>query len=196
MAEIFITFDDCKEFVLEILATLIALIALAKHGKGRRRFSLRRVRTTPELALATLASDTAITATVTGVATDTYRLVSAKQTWALRGATAGEGPITVGYNHSDYSVTEIKECLEAFGIDQGDKTSQERMNRLVRVVGTFPSSGNAVLNDGKPISTKLNWLIAIGAEAEIFAYNEDTGALTTGSVVHAAGNYWVKDATV
>ncbi len=169
---------------------------MAKHtGKGRRRrFNLRRARMTPELALATLASDTVLTALTTGVATDTYRAMIAKATWALRGLTEGEGPITVGYAHSDYSVTEIKECLEAFNIDVGDKVSQEQADRLVRIVGTFPSSANSELNDGKPISTKLNWRIAIGQQVNIFAYNEDTAALQTGAVLHAQGSMWVKDA--
>ncbi len=182
--------------MLEILALLaIWAVALAKHGRSgpRRRYSLRRVRVTPELALGTLTTDTVITAVATGLATDTYRLISAKLSWTLTNLTAGEGPITVGLVHSDYDVAEIKECLEAFGIDQGDKIAQEQMDRLVRVVGTF-TGANSTLNDGRPIRTKLNWKIAIGKEVLIFAYSEDTATLTTGATVNAAGNYWVRDA--
>ncbi len=149
--------------MLEILALVIVLLALAKKGKGkgRRRFTLRRVRITPELALGTLGSDTAVTALTTGVGTDTYRFMSAKLTWAIRGLAQGEGPITVGFAHSDYSVTEIKECIESFSLLLGDKIAQERSNRLVRIVGTILTE-EPQLNDGKPISTKLNWKIAIG----------------------------------
>ena len=116
--------------------------------------------------------------------------------------TLGDGPVTVGYAHSDYSVTEIKECLEAFAaIDQGDKIARERANRLVRTVGTLGAGVVAgatsydVLNDGKPVSTKLNWLINIGDSVVLFAFNESTGALTTGSFINAQGDIWIKDST-
>ncbi len=180
--------------MLEILATLIVLLGLAKRNPKRRSYRLRRVRITPELALATLGSDTALVALTTGAATDTYRMISAACTWALRGITGGEGPITVGFAHSDYGVTEIKECLEAFSIDEGDKVSGEQANRLVRIVGTFSSEADTFLNNGRPIKTRLNWRMAIGSEVNIFAYNEDTTALTTGAVLHVAGDFWVKDA--
>ncbi len=182
--------------MLEILAIVAICALMARHGRNpkRRRYNLRRVRMTPELALATLASDTAIVAVMTGVATDTYRAVSVIATWALRGITGGEGPITVGYAHSSYTVTQIKECLEAFSIDQGDKLSSEQASRLVRIVGTFASEADTMLNDGKPIKTRLNWKIAIGSQVNLFAYNEDTAALSTGAVLHVAGNMYVKDA--
>ncbi len=124
-------------------------------------------------------------------------MVSATLTWIVSAGTAGEGPVTVGYAHSDYSITEIKECLEAFAaIDQGDKVAQERANRLVRTVGTvrFPG-GAAALNDGKPIKTRLNWLINIGDSVNMFAFNEDIGVLTTGALLTASGDLWVKDST-
>ncbi len=118
-----------------------------------------------------------------------------KNTWGITGLTVGEGPITVGYAHSDYTVTEIKECLEAnTAISQGDKVANEKSNRLVRVVGTLGGSPNSVLNDGKPIATKLNWLITIGDQVNMFFFNEGTSSLTTGAVVNCAGNLWLQDA--
>ncbi len=162
--------------------------------KPKRRFNLRKVRATGELALATLASDTAIAVGLTGASVNPYRLQSINATWGVRALTAGEGPVTIGIAHSDYSVTEIKECLEATSsIDLGNKVEQERSNRLVRVIGTVLAQ-EPMLNDGKPIRTKLNWLISVGFEADMFAYNEFTGALTTGAVVHMSGDLWVKDA--
>ncbi len=161
--------------------------------KPKRRFSLRRVRVTPEQALATLASDTALTSGITAAAVGTYRCVTAEMAWALTALTAGEGPITVGYAHSDYSVTEIKECLEAFNaIDQGNKIAQEQSNRLIRIVGTL-SETIAALNDGKPIKTRLNWLITPGDQVNMFCYNESTSILTTGAFVNGQGQFWVKD---
>ncbi len=179
-----------------ITALTIALFAIGlAKGKGRRRrFNLRRVRLTPEKALATLASDTALSVAMVGSGIGSYRVVSIKGTWTIQGLTEGEGPITVGFAHSDYSVTEIKECLEASAaIDPGDKIAREQANRLVRVVGTFAGDPSSALNDGKPISTRLNWLMVPGDAPNMFIYNEFTGSLTTGASVNFAGNMWVKD---
>ncbi len=151
---------------------------------------------TPELALSTLGSDTALSTSMVGAADGAYRVVSIDATWSLKGLTGGEGPITFGFAHSDYSVTEIKECIEASAaISQGDKVAQERSNRLVRVVGTLGLTGASVFNDGMPVKTKLNWLIAIGDEVDLFAFNESTSALSTGAFVNASGNIWVRDSS-
>ncbi len=99
----------------------------------------------------------------------------------------------MGFAHSDYSVTEIKECLETLNIDPGNKVAQERAKRLIRIVGTFGSNANEALNDGKPISTKLNWLITEAFQVNFFVFNDDTVALTTGSLVNFTGNMWVQD---
>jgi len=184
--------------IVEILALVLIAItahgALAKHPRKRRRYSLRRVRITPELPLATLATDTALIVSLTGVSENSYRAVTVSATWSLLGLTAAEGPITVGYAHSDYTVAEIKACLEAnAAISQRNKTVQESANRLVRVIGTFPSQANSVLNHGSPIKTRLNWLITIGESVNAFAFNEGTGTLTTGAVLNLTGNLWVKD---
>jgi len=164
----------------------------------RKSFNLRRVRYSSELALSTLASDTALTAAVFGAADGAYRLISLKGTYAIRGLSAGEGPVTIGWAHSDYSVTEIKECLEAVSaISQGDKIANEKTNRLIRTIGTFPaavaSSAGISLNEGRPWKTRLNWLIAVGDSVVFFVFNEDTGALSTGAIVNMQGDAWVKD---
>ncbi len=171
---------------------------MAKKPRRRGRFNLRRVRVSTELALLTLASDTALVGSLTGAAGGAYRVISSVMTWAITKGAAGEGPITVGYAHSDYTVAEIKECLEAFAsIDQGDKIAQERANRLIRVVGTISlGAGNmSVLNDGRTVKTKLNWLINIGDSVNQFAFNESTGALTTGAVTNVQGNLWIQDSS-
>lgn len=159
----------------------------------RRRFNLRRVRVSNEITLSTLASDTALTVTMTGASVSTYRAMSVKATWNLKTLAAADGLVTFGYAHSDYSVTEIKECLEAFAaIDPGDKIAQEQANRLVRLVGTF-STESEEFNNGRPITTRLNWLIPIGQNVNLFVFNEDTSALTSGAIVNHQGNLWVKD---
>ncbi len=165
---------------------------MAKHS---RKFSLRPVKVQPQLVLGTLANNIVVVAGVTGAADGQYRATSISTLWGMSGATAGEGPIIVGYAHSDYTVTEIKEALESnASISIGLKVEQERANRLVRVVGTFANDGTEEsLNDGKFIKTKLNWAMSIGKFINIFAYNDSGATLTTGQVVKTQGKLWVKD---
>jgi len=101
----------------------------------------------------------------------------------------------IGYAFSDYTVAEVKECLESqASIAPGGKIENERANRLVRIVGAFPgAAADEVLNDGKPIKTRLNWSIPIGDSVDIFAYNEGGSTLTTGGLIEADGDLWVKD---
>ncbi len=181
-------------------ATVSKSMAKKPYTRRKRRFTLRRVRVSSELALSTLGSDTAITNSLTGISAGAYRMMSLKLAWTLSGKTIGEGPLTVGYAHSDYSVTEVKECLEAFAaIDQGDKQAQEQADRLIRTVGTFGNQGGdqamVALNAGMPVLTRLNWLINIGDSVNFFVFNEATAALTTGAVVNAQGDVYIKDSS-
>ncbi len=184
-----------KANVLEILIVFVVVILMArKKGSGRRRSFLRRVRVSPSITLSTLASQTVIFGALVGNSDAQYRLITADLNWALTGFTAAEGPVTVGYAFNDYTVTEVKECIEiGASISPGDKIAQEKANRWVRIVGTFEADANGVLNDGKPIKTRLNWPIQIGSAVNLFAYNESANLLTTGAVVNAQGNLWVKD---
>ena len=89
---------------------LLAFLSMAKkRGRGRRRMNLRRVRLTPEVALVTLATDTALVVSLTAGASSSYRAVTVKAAWSITALTEGEGPLTVGLAHGSYSVTEIKE---------------------------------------------------------------------------------------
>ncbi len=163
-------------------------------NKPKRRYNLRCVRCQPALTLGTLANVTVLAEGLTGLSTDRYRAITAKGLWTLRNNSA-EGPIVVGFAHSDYSVTEVKEAIEAAAaIAPGDLVAREQGNRLVRIIGSFDShSADQVLNDGKPISTKLNWDIPIGFQVDIFAYNEIGASLTTGNVVQFDGDLWIKE---
>ncbi len=184
--------------MLEVLLLLLFAISMAKHGgrRGSRRYSLRKVRTIPQITVGTLATITVVVGALAPASTAAYRLISCAHTWSLSGHTAGEGPYSVGYAFGDYSVAEIKESIEiANSISPSDKVAQEKANRWVRHVGTF--SGAEVsesLNDGKVIKTRLNWFVPIGSTVNAFLYNEDlTANQTTGSLIDLTGNLWVKD---
>jgi len=144
------------------------------------------------LALATTNTKLALSTGLTAAADAEYRAISAIGSWDLVGLTAGDGPIVVGFAHSDYTDVEIEEAIEALtAISLGDKIAQEKANRLVRVVGVL-SEGDTALNNGMPVKTRLNWAIPIGKFVDLFIYNDGV-QLTTGAAVNFNGDLWVKD---
>ncbi len=97
---------------------------------------------------------------------------------------ASVGPVMVGVAHGDYSDAEIEEWIETTGSwDEGDLVQQEVASRKIRKIGVFEepaaATQNAVLNDGKPIKTKLNWILNQGITLKLWIYNMGTGAFAT-----------------
>ncbi len=154
-----------------------------------------------DLALGTLAAKTAVTQIFGSTVTEAMRISSAKIRYALSNWTniAGAGPILVGIAHSDYTLSEIEEFLEqTAGWSVGDRIAQERAGRLIRRIGIFEapdSDGDStVLNDGKPIRTKLNWLLATGQSLQVFGYNlgEQSIATTNPNInLQGKANLWL-----
>ncbi len=109
--------------------------------------------------------------------------------------TANAGPIMVGVAHSDYTAAEIEEFIENTGSwNEGDLVSQEVGKRKIRQIGIFDNSvGGDVLNDGKPIRTKLNWIMLQGQTLQLWAYNLGGASVaTTTPSIHCEGhaNLW------
>ncbi len=146
-----------------------------------------------EVPLGALATKTAVVASFDEVVDSRTRLSSIVAKWALEGLTAGEGPIEVGVAHGDYTLAEIEEYLENTGSwNESDLiSSREIAKRLIRSVGIL-SHREDVLNEGRVVKTKLNWLLNEGVTLDLWAYNISTGILTTGGVVHCVGhaNLW------
>ncbi len=173
------------------------------YGKKtyHKNYRLRRVRSSSQSGdLSALAANVAITAAMFGApAGRPYRMISCNGTWSLEAMDINDGPLVVGFAHGDYTATEIKECIEAAGsINVGNKIEQERANRLVRIVATFGQPGvdqsDVMLNDGKPIKTRLNWLIPLGITFNIFVYNDGSAAVEAiTKQVKFNGDCWVKD---
>lgn len=147
-----------------------------------------------ELALTTLASKTVVGTTFDETVQERTLVSSIVANWSGKDFTAGEGPIMVGVAHGDYSDAEIEAVIESTGSwNEGDKVAQEVSKRLVRRIGVLSlADGDPVLNDGKPMKTKLNWILNQGVFLKIWAYNMGSGALTTGGIVQAEGhaNLW------
>ncbi len=161
---------------------------MARKRSQRRRRMGRYLRGTVDetTLLGTLAGSTLISDIYDNVVNERTLVSSHIGTWTLSDLTpgAGVGPILVGIAHSDYTNAEIEEVIEATASwNEGDLLAQERAKRKVRRIGIFDTLDNAadsvVLNDGKPIKTKLNWILLQGQSLRFWAYNMGTGALAT-----------------
>ncbi len=170
-----------------IVSVCIAgLLALAKRKSGKRAMG-RYVKgnVDEDFALGTLAANTGILEASDTVGERT-RITSVDVTYTLSGMTAGDdiGPIEVGFAHSDYSLAEIEEFLElTTSWNEGDLIDKEVSSRLIRRIGVFDTPAAAgesyTLNDGKPIKTKLNWILNAGQGLNWFCYNQGGNPLAT-----------------
>lgn len=144
------------------------------------------------ISLSTLADDTVLKSDPITLGEDLF-VISTEFLISLRGLTAGEGPIEVGFAHGDLSITEIKEFLDAHLTDPDDITVKEKLTRPVRRIGMFPGlSGNEVLNNGIPIKTKGKFTIGDGHTFSLWVMNHSGAALTTGSAIRVDGKVYGK----
>ncbi len=138
---------------------------------------MKRVRVNSGTNIPSIIANDVEKGAMIAVGDSAYRLLSITLMWSLLDiADIDDGGLVVGVAHSDYTAAEIEECLEATGaISRGDKLNNERASRLVRVIGQFGNSdtvlGDLVLNDGRPITTKLNWPIEIGKQVNYWWLN-------------------------
>ncbi len=164
---------------------------MAKHPKSRRRSSrFQVIKFNANRALTTLADTVVVSQVLTALSQDFFA-IAADCRWAIRGLTAGEGPLNVGYHNSDLSVTEITESLDASPTSESDIIARERTRRPVRSAGTFSgATTEEVLNNGKPIRTKLRFNLANSLEVSAFIRNESGAPLSTGAVVEMQGKIY------
>ncbi len=176
---------------------------MGKHGKGRRKAFRRYLKgdIRDTLNLGALASLTLVATGSAEIVNERTWISSLRCTHSFTHFTPGEndGPVLVGVAHSDYSAAEIEAWIENAGSwDEGDLVSQEIAKRKIRRIGVHevpPNMGvndTVVLNDGKPITTKLGWMLLQGQGIQWWAYNRGTSVLTTGSAIQQDGyaNLW------
>ncbi len=164
---------------------------MSKHKRSTRNFAAIPVLS--ELSLGTLGDNIVLKDALTSLAQDFFT-VSADLTWAIHGLTPTEGPIQFGLAHGDYTVTEIKEAIEAAPISQSDKIALERSRRQVRKVGLFRGEvANESFHDGAIKRVRTKMMLTEGQELAAWVYNTGGSALTTGSQVDVMGTmygYW------
>ncbi len=160
-------------------------------ARKKRSRGFQPIQFDEQVALATLADDTVLSDPLFTFGEDMF-LISVDAIWQLRNLTAGEGPIIVGWSHGDLSVAEILEALEANLTDPDDIIAKERSRRPVRKAGAFDGlGGDLVLNDGKPIRTKLRFSVGDAHALRFWALNRSaTTNLTTGSVLRVSGTLY------
>ncbi len=171
--------------------------------KGSRRKMGRYIRggVDETIALTTLGPRTLVAQVFDETVTERALLSSIVSTYVMDDFTNGIdiGPIMVGIAHGDYTAAEIEEFIEnTASWAEADKIGQEVAKRQVRIIGIFGSglldaSAHQTLNDGKPIKTKLNWILNAGQTLDVWAYNLGTAAVaTTVPDIHLEGhvNLW------
>ncbi len=170
------------------LAVITGFIGLAKRGRGRKRSMGRYLRGTINEggALGTLGAKVAVGTVFDETVNERTRVTSIEAIYTLSNYTpiALAGPILIGIAHSDYSDAEIEEWIETTGSwNEGDLVQLEVAGRKIRRIGVFDTpdavTDSAVLNDGKPIKTKLNWILNQGQGLKQWAYNTGQVALAT-----------------
>ncbi len=172
-----------------IYITLIAMLAMARKPRRRRRMG-RYIRgdVSEALSLGTLAAEDVVGVLFDQVVQERTLCTSVVARYSMTGFTksTGDGPILVGLAHGDYSDSEIEVWIETTGSwDETDLVQQEVGSRKIRRVGIFDNpvdeAASVTLNDGKPIKTKLNWILTQGQTLRLWAYNLGTSALATTS---------------
>ncbi len=180
-----------------IYITLIAMLAMARRPKRRRRMG-RYIRGSVEeqVSLGTLAGQTLIRAGFDQTVNERTLVSSIVATYDVKNFTSGAaiGPLMVGIAHSDYTNAEIEAWIEDTGSwDEGDLVRQEIGNRKIRFVCELRAGATAadgfVANDGKPIKTKLNWILLQGQTLSLWVFNLGGSAIgTTIPIVQATGH--------
>ncbi len=152
---------------------------------------MKAVRFNATTGLGALATLVVASANMISASDAKYRLLSIRFVANWNNIEVGDdGALMFGIAHGDYTAVEIEECLEATtSISQGDKIANEKADRLVRILGIFPSAPGAAAggpqelsyNDGRAQTVKLNWEIPIGKTVSFWGYNTSDDQYTTGS---------------
>ncbi len=139
-----------------------------------------------ELALTALAPKDVVGTLFDEVVNERTLVSSIVATYSLANWTdiANAGPVVFGVAHGDYNDAEVEEYLEQTGQwNEGNMVAQEISARKIRRIGVLRGGSTAaeveVLNDGKPVKTKLNWILLQGQTLRLWAFNSGSAAIAT-----------------
>ncbi len=165
-----------------------------KPSRRRRSIRLLKGSVKENQVLGALNDQTGVLGVLTDTVEEKAFLLSAEATYTLMGHIAGEGPISVYWCHTDYTLAEIEEFIEnTQSWSSGDLVQQEIAKRKIRFVGTFSGeTTDETLQEGKVIKTALKWVVNSGDGAQLCLYNDSGAQLTTGAAVRTIGYIWIK----
>lgn len=154
----------------------------------KRNANFAAIPVSAALTLSTLADATLLSQVLVGTLAEDLWAIAAHLTWAIRGQTVGEGPLFVGVADGDLTDAEIEEKIELVYVDPADRIAVERAGRAVRNAGAFPSIAiDEVIQDGKVIKTKMNFMEGNGKTIKFWVYNRSGAALTGGALIQVFG---------
>ncbi len=186
-----------------IMAAILVVVGMARRRRRRRTDWTNYMNGTIDIAFAFGGLAVAdVDSTPTQTTNDTVRVSSIRCTYSMSNFTAiaNAGPILVGVAHSDYTAAEIELWIETSGTwDRGDLVVRETRSRRIRQIGVFDIPATigetSRLNDGKPIRTKLNWLLPGGDGLQFWVYNQGQANVATTApnlLVNGKANLWAQ----
>ncbi len=159
-----------------------------RRSRGARKYLRGNIKHTQDLG--SLGPSTGIKKAFGGTVTEKTWVISVEATYSLANftAVANAGPITVYLAHSDYTLAEVEEYIEASLTGSWDvsdlRTAEQRgRGRRIKKVGTFyPESGHLAADilriSKRPIKTKLNFMLNTGKTVAAIYYNSGIAGLT------------------
>ncbi len=180
---------------------MIALVAILLFAKRRRRRKYIAGLIDHDMELSTLAANTLIAEPLADTVDTPTWISSIDAVYTLNDFTAAgdDGPIAVGWAHTDYTDAEIEEWFENSGNwSENSLVEQEVGQRKCRLVGIFPRTATqsqdwVALEQGRPVKTKIGWKLTKGFGMRLWAYNMGDSALATTSPqvkVNGKANLW------
>ncbi len=165
-------------------------MAKKRRGKRRKR-GIIAIPFSVQGGLSTLADETVIAVAALGASFgEDFYLVSLDASVLIRGLTAGEGdPLQYGIAHSDLTVTEIGETLDAETSDPDDIIANERRRRPVRSAGYLRGGevNTTMAQQTDKVRIPGRFSIGDGHNVNLWVKNKSGATLTTGAVQEWTG---------
>ncbi len=118
---------------------------------------------------------------------------------SARGVAAAEGPVHLYLINDELSVTEVKEAIEANGpLGRSDRVAQERAERAVFLIGTFPAETPSTENEGIHgrdgqdgiVERTIRWTFSDAQGWSLGVFNQTGAAMTTGATVRFVAKFF------
>lgn len=131
----------------------------------------------------------------TKVVTTNFRLIKAEGWLHWQDATTEEGPLMIGIARGNLTVTQIKEALDSDVLSPASTEANEQAMRPIFLFDEMLKADVASTKHSAYVSKTIRWTFTENVGFQLFCFNINTGALTTGSSIRGRMKYygvWVK----